>query len=486
MLSRITIDREDSNAPKEYLKAVLIAHYARLGEGGTDAREIDESLNVWVHKNHQTRLSLKVPGDFFRFLDGLLDLSTHYVRYVGATKRPFLENNLEALFYNNVNGLTGQLAAILAPIKPGDSDSLANAKAALVGNYIDRLYVSRMLGEEPLGNRDFDGEFHSLIMELRECQTVEDVINVLSPRLPAENFEALENFRLRGNNRQQVRYFLARLTAYVEAGLGKRDESDVYLDGARWHIEHLWPTTQKLRSKDFNDPVEFRVSRSRIGALTLLPGRDNEAFQDLPFDEKVQYYGRQPNLTAIFWQGHLFRNSVAREFAARNGITDLFHDFGAAAPIPEVIKSRTGLYQALARKVWDPVRLGFPFMRASGSTEQDPDSRQIASRPRPKPSPTAVLTRLVKATVIPADSQLVTVAGGYTATVDKDGIIWLPTGDAFNAVDEAAKAVSGLARCDGLEFWRVQTPSGLLSLRDLRDQAQASGRLRSTSRRGRR
>lgn len=483
MLAKVTISREDANAPKEYLKTVFTAHYARLGEGESDSDEIDTSLSTWVRKNYKERLELGGPNDYYRFLDGLLDLAEYYVRYLSATKRPFFENHLEALYYNNANGISGQLAAVLAPIKPRDPDSIANAKAALVSNYIDRLYVSRMLSDEPLSNRDFDEELHGIIPSLRKCQTTDDVIAVLAPRLTFESFDALWNFRLRGNNRPQVRYLLARLTAYVEVGLGKQDESLKYLDGSQWHIEHLWPITQELRKQDRMDSMEFRLARSKIGALTLLPGRDNEAYQDLPFVEKAKHYGRQPNLTAIFSQGHLFRNNTAKEFASKNGVTDFFHDFGSAAPITEVIRSRTALYRGLANRVWDPVRIGFPAraeVRSESKESSEPDQSRL---PSPKPSPQAALTRLVKAGVISPNSQLIAELGNYSATVDKNGIIWLPTGDAFNAVDEAGKAVSGEARCDGLNFWRVQTPEGLQSLRMVRDKAQSSGQLSSRPRR---
>jgi hypothetical protein len=59
--------------------------------------------------------------------------------------------------------------------------------------------------------------------------------------------------------------------------------------------------------------------------------------------------------------------------------------------------------------------------------------------PRPKPKSGAVLTRLVKAGVVAADTQLFAEAGDIRRLWIKDGIIWLPTGDAFNAVDEAAR-----------------------------------------------
>jgi hypothetical protein len=388
MLAKVTISREDANAPKEYLKTVFTAHYARLGEGESDAEEIETSLSAWVRKNYQERLELKGPNDYYRFLDGLLDLAEYYVRYLSATKRPFFENHLETLFYNNMNGINGQLSVVLAPIKP----------------------------REPVG-------------------------------------------------------------------LGKQDESARYIDGSQWHIEHLWPVTQELREQDRMDSMEFKLARSRIGALTLLPGRDNEAYQDLPFAEKAKHYGRQPNLTAIFSQGHLFRNNTAKEFSVKNGITDFFHDFGPAASITEVIKSRTALYQRLANRVWDPVRIGFPAKASTQSESQESPEPSQKRTPSPKPSPQAALTRLVKAGVIPPNSQLIAGAGDYSATVDKNGIIWLPTGDAFNAVDEAGKAVSGEKRCDGLDFWRVQTAEGLQSLRVIRDNAQSSGRLNSKARR---
>jgi hypothetical protein len=337
-----------------------------------------------------------------------------------------------------------------------------------------------MLNDEPLTSRDFDQEFRELIPKLRECRTPEEVIGVLAPRLPTDSFEAVWNFRRRGNNRRQVRYFLARLTAYVEIGCGKQNESESYLDGNKWHIEHLWPDHPEWHVSDYTNPIEFSLARSRIGALTLLPGRDNESYNDLNFVEKAKHYGRQPNLTAILSPDHRLYNSMVNEFIAKNDIKGLFHDFGPSAPIPTVIESRTRLYQVLATRVWDPSRLGLPL---PSQAEETLIPSRPARKPRPTPNRRTDLARLVKAGVVAAGTQLMTETGNYSATVDKDGIIWLPTGDAFVAVDEAGKAVSGARRCDGLGFWHVQTPRGLLPLRTLRDQAYARGGLGRKSRR---
>jgi uncharacterized protein with ParB-like and HNH nuclease domain len=389
MLARVTIDREDAYAPKEFLKTVLTARYARLGEGDRDADEIEASLNTWIRKNSASHLKLREPDDFYRFLDDILSLTEHYVRFMMAAKKPYFEHGLETLFYNYVNGIGNQLAAVMAAVTPREPDSAANSKAALVANYIDRLYVSRMLNDEPLASRDFDSLFRELIPKLRECRTPGDVAKALAPTLPTDSFEALWNFRRRGNNRRQVRYFLARLTAYVEIGCGKRDESESYLDGDKWHIEHLWPEHPEWYVSDYADPVEFRLARSRIGALTLLPGRDNESYKDLIFVEKAKHYGRQSNLTAILSPGHRLYNSVVNEFITKNGISGLFHDFGPSAPIPTVIESRTRLYQVLASRVWDPSRLGFPVPPQAEGPKTDPRTLvppQPARKPRPTPN----------------------------------------------------------------------------------------------------
>ncbi len=51
----------------------------------------------------------------------------------------------------------------------------------------------------------------------------------------------------RRSNTDQVRYLLARLTAYVEEQTNKPNIIREYLEGTeripRWQIEHLWPST---------------------------------------------------------------------------------------------------------------------------------------------------------------------------------------------------------------------------------------------------
>ncbi|MFI5909064.1 DUF262 domain-containing protein [Dactylosporangium sp. NPDC051541] len=486
MLARVTTDREDAGAPKEFLKAALIAHYASMGEeSGSDLREIEEALNIWVRRNAESRLGLRTSDDYFSFVDNLIYLSEHYVRFKRAQSKPYLEDNLEGIYYNSVNGLSNQLHVVLAAVRPRDTATDAKRKARLVANYLDRLYVSRMLNDEPLGVRDFEPELRRLITLLRQCENEQQVANELAAALPAEDFESIHNFRLRGNNKGQVRYLLARLTSFVEKGCGKRDMSAEYLGEDRsWQVEHLWPNHADWYRDEIPEPADFAVLRSRIGSLVLLHRKDNASLNDMRFDEKVERYGRQNNLTAILNAGHRRNNTFVRDFLKDDDLGGHFHDFGPDPKMQQVVRSRTELYLRLCRAIWNPVRLGFPPV-AQPEPEDLPIREALPERIRRRPTPNSrtVIARLMKRGILPDGVQLVAQTSDYRATVDGDGIIWLPTSDAFVSLDEAGKAVTGSEKCDGLDFWQVRQPdNSLVSVRAVRDRAQAEGRLSSNQR----
>ncbi|GLZ02292.1 DUF262 domain-containing protein [Actinoplanes sp. NBRC 103695] len=487
MLARVTTDQEDPNAPKEFLKAALIARYASMGdESSADMREIDEALNIWVRKKAEDRIGLKTSDDYFSYVDDLIYLSEHYVRFKKALSKPYLSDRLEGIYYNAVNGLTNQLQLVLAAVRPRDTATDAKCKARLVANYLDRLYVSRILSDQPLGARDFEAEYRLLIPQLRRCETEQQVAQTLAAALPAEDFEAIHNFQLRGNNRAQVRYLIARLTAYVEVGCGKHDLSAEYLNENRaWQVEHLWPKHPDWYSDEIPEPGDFLVLRSRIGSLVLLHRKDNASLNDMRFHEKIDRYGRQNNLTAILNPGHRRNNTFIRDFVSDNDLGSHFHDFGTDPKMQTVVASRTELYRRLCQIIWSPQRLGFPTVdppepaEPSGQDEAAPQPRR-----RPMPNGRTAVARMIKYGVLPEGVSIFARTSNYRATIDGDGIIWLPTGDAFVSVDEAGRAISGLEKCDGLDFWQVTGEDGATnSLRIIHNKARVEGRLTSAQRR---
>jgi hypothetical protein len=241
MLAELTGVRDDFDAPRKFLKAALLARYANVGEGDpTDGENIDAALNIWVRRNTD-RLGLRQSDDYFHFVEDLIRLAGHHRTFLEASRHLYDKSGLEALYYNEVNGLTNQMALILAAVQPRDILSQAKEKAALVANFLDRLYVEGTLNDEPVQAKDFEPDIHRLIPQLRKCSTPQDVSALLSAALPTTAFEPVATFGMRGNNKAQVRYLLARLTAYVETGCHKPNLIADYLAEERtWQIEHLY------------------------------------------------------------------------------------------------------------------------------------------------------------------------------------------------------------------------------------------------------
>jgi hypothetical protein len=369
---------------------------------------------------------------------------------------------------------------ILAAVRPQDVLTEAKEKAALVANYLDRLFVLRALNEEPVEASDFEPEIRRLIPVLRKCATGADVAKVLAAGMADDTFESIVTFGLRGNNKAAVRYILARLTAYAEVGCGKKDLSDEYLaDERTWHIEHLWPTHYELVRSDVPDELTFRLLRARIGGLALLHQRDNTSLKDLPFADKLSGYARQNSLLAVLSPGHRKNNPFARDFARDNDVAAYFRDFGATPDISTVVKERAELYRRLAARVWDPQALGFPVQPAPASATDHatsstriPEAGNATAKPRRRLN--TDVAKMVREGVIVPGSKIVLTHNNidHFAIIDGDGYITFATGDSFSKLDEAGKLITQ-KRCDGLGAWHMIMPDGArLAIRELRGQTR--------------
>ena len=57
-----------------------------------------------------------------------------------------------------------------------------------------------------------------------------------------------------------------------------------------FHIEHILANNDENRTLFGNDDELFRIERNKLGALTLLRSKDNEASNNEPYREKVKTY----------------------------------------------------------------------------------------------------------------------------------------------------------------------------------------------------
>jgi hypothetical protein len=306
---------------------------------------------------------------------------------------------------------------------------------------------------------------------VRDCSSAEELGAVLGAQLPQLDFDAILGFGLRGDNRAQVRYILARLTAYVQQAMDQENIIERYLAEERaWHIEHLFPDHPDWHP-DLT-PRQFRAVRNRIGGLGLLSAPDNTSVRDLPYEKKITWYRRHNALLAVLSPGYQQRNPALRKFRNSHRLEKLMHDFGPSPSLQEVVETRGQLYHALARHIWDPTKLGLTIPNPTQDEALDAPAQRIPAPPSRTPTSgrRTGLAALVASGRIRPGTRLHGIHRGtrHEAPIDETGRIWL---------DDAAKTATGLKRCLGWKFWHIDLTDGTdIPLGDFRDNSDLVAR----------
>jgi hypothetical protein len=490
MLRELATDREDSTAASRFIKAFLLARCAREGHD-TDRRQIDSNLNVWVrHNAAHLGLVPERPDNFLHFVQNLLKSARLFRPFLAASRALKKDGDrLETVLFNERNGLSCQAVAILAAIDPDDPPSDAKDKGRLVADYMDRWYALRVLQDLPVQSADADALAHdTLVPLLRRCRTVADVAAALGDLVTqdASSIRDAITLGLRGNNAHQIRYLLARATAYVEEACQRPHDVLAYLDRDRFHIEHLWANHHHRVEKEIPDPVVFRSRRNQLGGLGLLMGRENSSINDLPLNEKAVYYARSNVLLGIIAPGYDQRNPLLREFIKTHKLDKVLRPFGPRETMTSVVQTRQDLYLSLFEHIWNPERLGLPVTSPSepGGVDEPPvQTRAAVARRRPAARRRRTdVARMIAAQILTAGTRIVLTyrSTDHWATIDEDGGIILAAtgGTPYGRVDEAGAVARGTKTCQGMNEWHIEDATGVrISLRTLRDRAVASGAL---------
>jgi hypothetical protein len=478
MLAELSSLRDDTTGAGRFLKAVLIAHHARLSPADRDVEQIDTALHLWVRQNAQSILGLRSPGRYYQFVDQLIRVARLYRTVQAAAIRHDADHGLAAVYFNDQNGLSSQMAFILAAIRPGDTLSAAKEKAALVANMIDRWFVLRTLADEPALSRDLDQLMPHVLPALRECHSPEQVRAALEPYLRDDGgFEAIRHYWLRGNNSAQVRYLLARLTAFAQRGWGEPDLVADYLGKERlWQIEHIFPNRPE-RHPEVDDPGEFRRLRNRLGLLVLLRASVNQSLQDMAVEKKAEIYRGENVLARCLHPTFQNNNKPIREFAKRYGLVGHLRPLGGKPPsLRDAVVLRQELYRLLAIAIWGRAARGFT-PSVDDLRAEPPHTPAVAGVPtvtaqtaRMAGSRPTDVQRMVRAGLLAAGTAVVGVekTHEYTATIDANGSFVLPTGERIRRADDAVRAATDKRRV-GMQFWHVVSADGeRVSLAELR------------------
>jgi hypothetical protein len=456
----------DVNTPSEFIKTYLVARYARSED---DVARLDGPFHSWVKDNAQV-LGLVRPTDYQNLIQAMARDAERYQTLAAATHTYTLE--LPSVYFNHYNGMTRQFAPILAAAEPRDGSADFKAKAELIAKYLDLYFVRRVVNDLPSEPIHLAGEAVRLVERVRGGVNLGKLRAILAEQVVGieHDFTAVRTYGLRSNNSRQVRYLLARLTTFVETGCGKSDDIPVYLDTRRpYEIEHIWANHFKRYEPETKTKATFIAYRNRLGALLLLPKSDNASYQDITFEDKVDYYQRQNQLAASLNTKHRDRNAPFNKFVRRQGLEKHFRGFPRFDM--KAIDSRQTLYEQLCKRVWDQEVFG--------------QAPELTTRP---PQPTTNRTRarydvgvldLINAQMIPPSANLVAHRRGetFTATVRPDGQIQIPSGESFRSLSGAGEFLLGTRACQGWMFWRTVIGGKEIPLADIRREALENGRV---------
>lgn len=275
----------------------------------------------------------------------------------------------ECFFSSQLNRMDGHIMLAIAACAVDDPDEDARLRA--VAKAFDRAYVMLQLNRAYDSNQ-FQELLYTLHPMLRGCPVDEiekridaKVLAEINSRrnASAETLLAYGQFKQVGYgdyNPRFLRYFIARIEAFIAAGLKWQMKDTLYNyvcgtgKGNAYHVEHILSRNDESRAifMDQEGKVDedlFENERNRFGGLLLLKGQDNKSSGNESYAEKLRTYtGSAPYLAQTLVPDFYKSNSTMKTFVEQSGL--------AFAPAPQftrdTLEKRSELLYAITKRIW--------------------------------------------------------------------------------------------------------------------------------------
>lgn len=355
----------DANCIKAWLRAQFAETIRDRKAGATDKdwEIIGTVFHRWVRDNSK-RLKLgtetenlamiSVSFPFFAKAYGrILDASHKYMK------------GLEAVFYNAHNDFTWQNTVLLAPLVTSDDDETVRRKIAVTATYLDIWLMRRVVNYVRVGYSTTSYAMWVLCRDIRR-KPLAELVDILSKKL-ADDDVTFKGWSAKGRggigelalnqfSRRYVFHLLARLTAYTEAGSGRADSFDTYVDRTiknPFDIEHIWAADFATHGKPFASEQEFEEWRNHAASLLLLPADVNRSLQAKAYADKTPVYARQNFYAASLAESAYQHQPQFAAFRTNHNLP--FKSFATFGKVEQ--QERRALVEALVNQVWSPERL---------------------------------------------------------------------------------------------------------------------------------
>lgn len=355
------LDDFDNNAETLFFQSWLRSQYAqtirpsKAGSVNQDFENIGTRFHNWFKDNYDKDLLAKaINGNIENFVSTTYRFFFNQFVKIKEAEKTF-NPALPHIFYNNHWGIAPSLGypLYLAPLVETDDDETCNKKIELVARFLDNFVVRRATNYRLFSQSSQRYTMCNLVRTIRGNSLDELRNNLLASTEEIADFnEALPHFRMHGQNKYFIKYFLARLTSYIEEQSGMGNNIVKYLknpDCKPYEIEHIWSDHYEWFAALFPQKTDFDECRNTIGDLILLPNGVNQSLNDLPAKDKLPHYIKENLLARSLCDGTYQNNPSFIQFFTQKGIPFKYYtDF-----TKEDIQERCRLYATIAAQIWD-------------------------------------------------------------------------------------------------------------------------------------
>ena len=326
---------------------------SKAGSVDEDFEHIGVRFHSWFRDNFEKgRLKDSINGSMENFLDTNYRFFFNKYILIQEAQKDII-SGLEWVYYNQFRGISPYLAfpMMLAGLSLSDSDEDCKRKMNLVARFLDGFVVRRQINFRSYTASSIAYTMFNIIKALRD-KTYDEMLEVLKERTEDLNITTgMNELRLHGQNGPFVKYFLCRITSFIEeqSSMGNNFKRYMTNPGCKpFEIEHIWSDHFDRHTEEFEHPEEFLRFRNKIGDLVLLPNGTNQSYNDMKEDEKITHYIKE----------NLLAGSLCPELYQKNpNFTNFVNDYHLAFKTYDhfdktAIEERCALYSQIANIIW--------------------------------------------------------------------------------------------------------------------------------------
>ena len=347
-----------ADVENQFFQAWLRSQYAvtirqsAAGSVNQDFENIGSRFHNWFKDNYDKGvLSEAINGDVEGFMDREYKF---YLRNFLLIKKAsiYFSKELEHVYYNACYGISPNLsyALYLAPLQTSDTHEVCVQKMDMVAKALDGFVTRRGVNFKLFSQSSIRYTMCNLVKSIRGKSLDELKTTLVSELEKDYKFDALRRFYLHQQNGRFIKYFLSRLTSFIEeqSGQGNKFVDYFWNPGSKpQEIEHIWSDHPEWHTDDCPDNDSFYNVRNSIGDLVLLPNGVNQSYSDMPSEDKIQLY--KENLLAMALNDKAYTNNPSFiHFIKASNLPFKSYTSWKKADIEDHCK----LYQALAEIIW--------------------------------------------------------------------------------------------------------------------------------------